>query len=72
MANKTTVYLMSVIISLLIAAALSETPVTAYTNHTVGGASGWFFDVTTNTSSANFSAWAANETFSLGDYLSKY
>ncbi|KAK4801530.1 hypothetical protein SAY86_022017 [Trapa natans] len=42
---------------------------TAYSNYTVGGDSGWFFNVTTNTSSANFSSWAASNTFSLGDFL---
>ncbi|GAB2271628.1 hypothetical protein Dimus_006459 [Dionaea muscipula] len=41
----------------------------AYTNHTVGGSAGWFFNVTTNSSSANYSVWAANQTFNLGDFL---
>ena len=52
------------VIALLIASAA------AYTNHTVGGDAGWFFDSATNTSAANYSSWAANQTFSLGDFLS--
>lgn len=44
----------------------------AYTNHTVGGNMGWLFDVVSNTSSANYTAWASTQTFSLGDYLSLY
>ncbi|XVF22674.1 hypothetical protein REPUB_Repub12eG0191400 [Reevesia pubescens] len=54
------------IIALLITTA---TVATAYTNHTVGGVTGWFFDSNTNTSATNYSSWAANQTFSLGDYL---
>ncbi|XP_022734682.1 cucumber peeling cupredoxin-like [Durio zibethinus] len=42
---------------------------TGYTNHTVGGDVGWFFDSNTNTSATNYSSWAANQTFNLGDYL---
>ncbi|KAK4269692.1 hypothetical protein QN277_022817 [Acacia crassicarpa] len=42
---------------------------TVYTNHTVGGTNGWFFNATVNTSAANYSDWAANQTFNLGDYL---
>ncbi|KMT00134.1 hypothetical protein BVRB_1g019560 [Beta vulgaris subsp. vulgaris] len=56
---------LTVIISVLIGAASAAT----YTNHTVGGSSGWFFNATTNTSSANYSTWAASQTFYLGDYL---
>ncbi|KAE8791987.1 blue copper protein-like [Hordeum vulgare] len=41
----------------------------AYMNHTVGGADGWFFNATSNTTSGNYSSWAAAETFYLGDYL---
>ncbi|VAI60274.1 unnamed protein product [Triticum turgidum subsp. durum] len=41
----------------------------AYMNHTVGGADGWFFNATSNTTSGNYSSWAADETFYLGDYL---
>lgn len=40
------------------------------TNHAVGDATGWFFDWKANASAANYSAWAANRTFYLGDYLS--
>ncbi|XP_006663460.1 blue copper protein-like [Oryza brachyantha] len=39
-------------------------------NHTVGEGAGWFFDGKANASAANYSAWAANRTFYLGDYLS--
>ncbi|XP_057805710.1 early nodulin-like protein 18 [Salvia miltiorrhiza] len=56
----------------LIAAALLVTAAAAadaYTNHTVGGDAGWFFDSTANKTSADYAAWAANTTFNLGDYL---
>ncbi|KAI7733794.1 hypothetical protein M8C21_012545 [Ambrosia artemisiifolia] len=49
--------------------AVFITGVTAYTNHTVGGKAGWLFDPNTNTSSADYAAWTANQTFELGDYL---
>jgi len=49
--------------------APSASPAPAYKNHTVGGADGWFFNATSNTTSGNYSSWAATETFSLGDYL---
>ncbi|OWM91607.1 uclacyanin-2-like isoform X1 [Punica granatum] len=49
--------------------ALLVATAAAYTNHTVGGEPGWFFNATANTSSANFSDWAASQTFGLGDYL---
>uniref|UniRef100_A0A0E0MFK3 Phytocyanin domain-containing protein n=1 Tax=Oryza punctata TaxID=4537 RepID=A0A0E0MFK3_ORYPU len=39
-------------------------------NHTVGEVAGWFFDGNANASVANYSAWAANRTFYVGDYLS--
>jgi hypothetical protein len=39
-------------------------------NHTVGDSAGWFFDGKANASAANYSVWAANRTFYLGDYLS--
>lgn len=51
--------------------ALFITSAAAYTNHTVGGPAGWLFDPNTNTSSANYASWAGNQTFDLGDYLSK-
>lgn len=41
-------------------------------NHTVGEGAGWFFDGKANASAANYSAWAANRTFYLGDYLGKF
>ncbi|KAF2315373.1 hypothetical protein GH714_038966 [Hevea brasiliensis] len=53
----------------MITAAASQTPPTAYTNHTVGGNAGWFFNSTTNISAANYSSWAATQTFNLGDFL---
>ncbi|EPS66530.1 hypothetical protein M569_08246 [Genlisea aurea] len=40
-----------------------------YTNHTVGGNAGWFFNSITNETSADYSAWAAAQTFNLGDFL---
>ncbi|KAI3764499.1 hypothetical protein L2E82_14508 [Cichorium intybus] len=49
--------------------AVFITGAAAYTNHTVGGPAGWFFDPSTNTSSANYASWAGNQTFGLGDYL---
>ncbi|CAM0949634.1 unnamed protein product [Alopecurus aequalis] len=39
-------------------------------NHTVGDSAGWFFDGKANALAANYSVWAANRTFYLGDYLS--
>ncbi|GAB4861871.1 hypothetical protein Ancab_037126 [Ancistrocladus abbreviatus] len=56
-------------IAVLVAAADAGANAAAYTNHTVGGSAGWFFNVTTNTSSTNYSAWAATQTFNLGDFL---
>ncbi|KAL6513583.1 hypothetical protein OROGR_021069 [Orobanche gracilis] len=41
----------------------------AYTNHTVGGVGGWFFNSPTSRTSADYSSWAANQTFNRGDYL---
>lgn len=40
-------------------------------NHDVGEGKGWFFDWKANASAANYSDWAANRTFYLGDYLSE-
>uniref|UniRef100_A0A5B7BKP8 Putative cucumber peeling cupredoxin-like n=1 Tax=Davidia involucrata TaxID=16924 RepID=A0A5B7BKP8_DAVIN len=57
------------VIPLLIITVAADTPATAYTNHTVGGTAGWFFNSTTNTSSTIYSSWVANQTFNLGDYL---
>lgn len=59
------------VVALLITAAASQTPPTAYTNHTVGGPAGWFFNATNNISTTNYSSWAASQTFNLGDFLSK-
>lgn len=42
---------------------------TEYSNYTVGGDAGWFFNATTNTSATNYKSWTANKTFNLGDYL---
>uniref|UniRef100_A0A0D3HU72 Phytocyanin domain-containing protein n=1 Tax=Oryza barthii TaxID=65489 RepID=A0A0D3HU72_9ORYZ len=49
--------------------APSGSPAPLYKNHTVAGADGWFFNATSNTTSGNYSGWAAGETFYLGDYL---
>ena len=59
------------VVALLITAAASQTPPTAYSNHTVGGPAGWFFNSTENISATNYSSWAASQTFNLGDFLSK-
>ncbi|KAL0309165.1 UNVERIFIED_CONTAM: hypothetical protein Sradi_5858800 [Sesamum radiatum] len=55
-----------IVVALLINAAAAAT---SYSNHTVGGDAGWFFNSTTNMTSADYKAWAANQTFNLGDYL---
>ncbi|KAG8363376.1 hypothetical protein BUALT_Bualt19G0015900 [Buddleja alternifolia] len=64
-AIKATTALSLIVVALLINAAAAAT----YTNHTVGGDAGWFFNSATNQTSADYNAWAANRTFSLGDYL---
>ncbi|GLU00511.1 hypothetical protein SLE2022_178750 [Rubroshorea leprosula] len=53
-------------VALLISTAAAATE---YTNHTVGGNAGWFFHSATNTSVTNYTSWAANQTFNIGDYL---
>ncbi|XP_043690798.1 cucumber peeling cupredoxin-like [Telopea speciosissima] len=55
------------VLALLITAAASAT--TQYTNHTVGGDSGWFFNSTNKSPSTDYTKWAASQTFNLGDYL---
>lgn len=52
-----------------LAAAATTSPNVVYTNHTVGDAAGWFFNSTNNKTSTDYSAWAAKQTFNLGDYL---
>ncbi|CAN4111655.1 unnamed protein product [Withania somnifera] len=63
----------NMVILFLVAVALFVNPAasqsTGYTNHTVGGPAGWFFNITTEKASADYSAWAAKQTFNLGDYL---
>ncbi|XP_065009330.1 early nodulin-like protein 18 [Musa acuminata AAA Group] len=44
-------------------------PAPPYANHTVGGAAGWFFNSTSNSSVTNYSDWASTQNFFLGDYL---
>ncbi|KAL5223726.1 hypothetical protein ABZP36_010365 [Zizania latifolia] len=44
-------------------------PAPPYKNHTVAGADGWFFNATSNSTSGNYTDWAAGEAFYLGDYL---
>ncbi|XP_022759521.1 cucumber peeling cupredoxin-like [Durio zibethinus] len=56
-------------LTLLALLITTATVATGYTNHTVGGDAGWFFDSNTITSATNYSSWAANQTFNLGDYL---
>ncbi|KAK1376274.1 cucumber peeling cupredoxin-like [Heracleum sosnowskyi] len=54
---------------IILIAVVSPLPASAYTNHTVGGAAGWFFNADTGTPAAKYSDWATNQTFNLGDYL---
>ncbi|MCD7467624.1 hypothetical protein HAX54_005167 [Datura stramonium] len=61
------VFLFLVAAALFFNAAASQS--TGYTNHTVGGPAGWFFNIATGKASADYSAWAAKQTFNLGDYL---
>ncbi|URE10387.1 Plastocyanin-like domain [Musa troglodytarum] len=49
--------------------AADSPPAPPYTNHTVGGAAGWFFNSTSNSSVTNYSDWASTQNFFLGDYL---
>ncbi|ONK77806.1 uncharacterized protein A4U43_C02F10890 [Asparagus officinalis] len=52
------------------AASAPAAPLPPYTNHTVGGTAGWFFDVKKNSSSADYSKWARSQSsFYLGDFL---
>ncbi|XP_068635453.1 early nodulin-like protein 18 [Aristolochia californica] len=61
---------LSVVLALLVAVASAQsTSPPPYTNHTVAQSAGWFFNATTETPSANYSAWAQSLTFNLGDYL---
>ncbi|KAG2723319.1 hypothetical protein I3760_02G164800 [Carya illinoinensis] len=63
---------LTAIIALLITVATAASdapPGTGYTNHTVGGAAGWFFNGTANTSATNYSSWAGSLAFNLGDFL---
>lgn len=64
-----TILLNLTVIALLVTVVASDTPATAYTNHTVGGPAGWSFDAINNISATNYSTWAANKTYNLGDYL---
>ncbi|KAK1319740.1 hypothetical protein QJS10_CPB04g00237 [Acorus calamus] len=62
-------------VQLLIAAAFITAALAAdpspppYTNHTVGGAAGWFFFDKNATSATNYSDWASKQSFNLGDFL---
>ncbi|XP_071735962.1 early nodulin-like protein 18 [Rutidosis leptorrhynchoides] len=53
----------------LITLFITTTTAAAYTNHTVGGRDGWFFNPQTNKSATNYASWTADQTFNLGDYL---
>lgn len=57
---------------LTVMALLITTVASQYTNYTVGASSGWFFDAKNNISATNYSSWASNQTFNLGDFLSKF
>ncbi|KAJ0988835.1 hypothetical protein J5N97_007191 [Dioscorea zingiberensis] len=71
LAVTVTAALLAVIISAVSSPTTAATDNTAppYANHTVGGAAGWFFNASSNTSAVNFSDWAATQSFFLGDYL---
>ncbi|KAL6965124.1 hypothetical protein U1Q18_036179 [Sarracenia purpurea var. burkii] len=62
---------MALLITAVTAITAAAPAATHYTNHTVGGGAGWFFNTTTNTSSFNYTSWAATQTFNLGDFLSQ-
>ncbi|RZC73063.1 hypothetical protein C5167_048542 [Papaver somniferum] len=55
------------IITLLVLTTIPSSE--SYTNHTVGGASGWYFNRSSNKSITDYSKWASGKTFNLGDYL---
>ncbi|KAI3985284.1 hypothetical protein MKX01_033598 [Papaver californicum] len=55
------------IITLLLLTAIPSSE--SYTNHTVGDASGWYFNRSSNSSITDYSEWASGKTFNLGDYL---
>ncbi|KAG0458228.1 hypothetical protein HPP92_023385 [Vanilla planifolia] len=68
--TSTTVFAVAVAAVLFTSASMvvaAQLP--AYTNHTVGGAAGWFFNETKNSSVANYNTWAATQSFYLGDFL---
>ncbi|XP_059312724.1 early nodulin-like protein 18 [Lycium ferocissimum] len=56
-----------VVVALFSNGATSQS--TGYTNHTVGGPAGWFYNIATKKASSDYSAWAAKQTFNLGDCL---
>lgn len=64
-----TTCLVSLIVFIIVVPPLPAAAAAAYTNHTVGGAAGWFFNADTATPAAKYSDWAATQTFNLGDYL---
>ncbi|XP_031267790.1 cucumber peeling cupredoxin-like [Pistacia vera] len=62
----TTTFLLNLtVMAVLITTVASQ----QYTNHTVGSSMGWLFDAKNNISATNYSSWASNQTFNLGDYL---
>ncbi|KAK8928516.1 hypothetical protein KSP39_PZI017177 [Platanthera zijinensis] len=60
---------MSAVISFAVPAMSVGTPAPPYANYTVGDASGWFFNYTSNSSITNYTTWAASKSFYLGDFL---
>ncbi|KAK9095421.1 hypothetical protein Scep_026890 [Stephania cephalantha] len=54
----------------LITAAAAATA-SAYTNHTVGDAAGWFYNNSTSSPATSYTKWAASQSFSLGDFLNQ-
>ncbi|KAK8959758.1 hypothetical protein KSP40_PGU002558 [Platanthera guangdongensis] len=63
---------MSAVISFPVPAKSVGTPAPPYANYTVGDASGWFFNYTSNSSITNYTTWAASKSFYLGDFLSMF
>ncbi|KAK6920229.1 Phytocyanin domain [Dillenia turbinata] len=70
MASPSPIAVNLTVMALFITAVASATQAaTSYVNHTVGGDAGWFFNSSANITATDYSKWAANQTFNLGDYL---
>ncbi|XP_078171783.1 early nodulin-like protein 18 [Carex rostrata] len=64
-----TIAFFSLAITIPAVSAAAPPPAIKNKNYTVGEAAGWFFNVSSNAASANYSDWAASQTFILGDFL---